>query len=776
MKFGIGQPVRRKEDVRFVTGSGRYTDDIVLERQAYAYFLRSPHAHARIIGVDATAAAAAPGVVGVLTHASVDQSMILPVAPHVKNRDGTPLRMPAKTLLPADKARFCGEALAMVVAESAAEAKDAAELILVEYEPLPATGDAARAGQSGQIWDNIPGNLTFDWADGDENACQAAFAKAAKIVSVEVVQNRVFPSPMEPRGAIGVFDPGTERYTLYTGTQGGASIRDRLCGVLKLPKEGLRVITPDVGGGFGQKTSVTAEQALVLLAAKKFGRPVKWIGERTEAFLADAHGRDVRMKAELALDGDARVLAARVDSIANLGAYLSTVGPNVVTSAGFRILGGVYRLPTAYVRVRGYLTNTATISAYRGAGRPEAAYLTDRLLDAAAAAFGLDRIEIRRRNLIAKEELPYKNWKGLSFDSGDFVGNLEQAALRAEWVGFEARRKESLARGKLRGCGVSYYVEVSGGPPGPEPSAIRFNDDGSVDVYLGTQSNGQGHETSFAQLVAGRLGVEFERVAVHEGDTDFGMEGMNTVGSRSLQTAGSALARATDAIIAKGKQAAAQILQAGGAEIVFEIEDGVGRFKVQGTTRAISVEDLGQTLKRETLSGFENGLDESASYEGPPTFPNGCHICEVEIDPETGTVAIVRYTIVDDLGRIINPLIVWGQVHGGVAQGLGQALMENVVYDAESGQLLTATLLDYALPRAEDMPRVNIVTNEIPCTTNPLGSKGAGEAGTVGALPAMVSAISDALGVAHIDMPATPEKVWRATRTASRLQRRFGVA
>jgi carbon-monoxide dehydrogenase large subunit len=767
MKFGIGQPVRRKEDVRFVTGHGRYLDDIQPEHTAYAFFVRSPYAHAVLRGVDATTAREAAGVIGVLTAPDLPETGFVPVRGAFKNRDGSAMRVSPKMLLPADKVRFAGEAVAMVVADTPALAKDAAELVSVDYDPLGAAGTLEVAPDAPAIWDDAPGNLVFDWADGDEAACAAAFAKAYKTVSVELVQNRVAPSPMEPRGAIGVYDAAADRYTLYTPTQGSSGIRDKVASsLLKIPPEKLRVVTPDVGGGFGLKNSAAVEQALVLIAAKAFGRPVKWVGERMEAFLGDGHGRDVKMKGELALDAEARILAIRLTSAANMGAYMTHVGPHIPT-ANLRVMGGVYRVPTVYARVKGYFTNTSTVTSYRGAGRPEAIYITERLMDQAAAAFGIDLLESRRRNLIRNEELPYRNWKGLTIDSGDFATNLDEAARRADWNGFAARRRESESRGKRRGRGVSYYFEASSGPPGTEPTKIHFTDNGTVEVYLATQSNGQGHETTFAQLVADRLGVPFDSIIIKQGDTDDGLSGGGTVGSRSLQTAGNAMALAMETIVKKGKVAAGQVLQAGGAEMGFEVTDGVGQFFVAGTARTITVPELAITLKRERLPGFENGLDEAAGFNSPSTFPNGCHICEVEVDPETGTVAIVRYVIVDDVGRVINPLIVDGQIHGGVAQGLGQALMEHCVYDPQSGQLMTATFVDYVMPRASDMPDLDISYNEIPCVTNPLGAKGAGEAGTIGALPAIIGAISDALNVAHIDMPATSEKIWRAANAAT---------
>ena len=764
MKFGIGQPVRRKEDVRLVKGRGSYLDDVQLDHTAYAYFVRSPHAHAILRGVDASAARQAPGVIGVMTAADLPPTGFVPVRGAFKNRDGSAMRQSPKMPLPADKVRFAGEAVAMVVAETPAQAKDAAELVSVDYEPLPAAATMETASEAPPVWDDAPGNLVFDWTDGDEAACTAAFAKAHRTVSVELVQNRIVPSPMEPRGAIGLYDPDTDRYTLYTSTQGSSGIRDKIASaMLKIPPEKLRVITPDVGGGFGLKNSAAVEQPLVLLAAKAYGRPVKWVGERMEAFLGDGHGRDVKMKGEMALDKDARILAIRLRSMANMGAYMTHVGPHIPT-ANLRVMGSVYRVPVVHAQVKGYFTNTSTVTSYRGAGRPEAIYVTERLMDLAARAFGIDLMEIRRRNLIPSADLPYRNWKGLTIDSGDFDANLKEAARRSDWNGFDRRRRETESKGKRRGRGVSYYFEASGGPPGNEPAKIHFTDNGAVEVYLATQSNGQGHETTFAQLVSDRLGVPFDSIIIKQGDTEDGLAGGGTVGSRSLQTAGNAIARTVESIVKKGKAAAGQVLQAGGAEVGFEVSDGIGQFRVAGTARAITVTELAVTLKREHVPGFDNGLDDAAGFESPPTFPNGCHICEVEVDPETGTVAFQRYVIVDDVGRVINPLIVDGQIHGGVAQGLGQALLEHCIYDPQSGQLMTATFADYAMPRADDMPDLDISYNEVLCTTNPLGAKGAGEAGTIGALPAIVGAICDALQVAHIDMPATPERIWRAAQ------------
>jgi carbon-monoxide dehydrogenase large subunit len=763
MKFGVGQAVRRTEDVRFVTGRGRYTDDLHFPKETFACFVRSPHAHARIVGIDFEAAAAAPGVVGVLTHSDVETfgAKPMPCMAPVTSRDGSHPKASPKALLARDRVIFTGEAVAMVVAETYAQAKDAAELVTVDYEPLDAAGtlDAALSGP--QIWESAPDNVVFDWAAGDAEACNKAFAGAAHTVSLEVIQNRVCANPMETRNAIGVYDPQRDHFTLHTGTQGAGGARDRVCHVLNLSPQKLRVTTPDVGGGFGMKGFIYPEQPLVLIAAKKLGRSVRWSAERIESFLADAHGRDMRMRGELALDQNGKILALRIGGEANMGGYLSQFAPFIATLAGGRIFGGLYHIPHLHAEVKGYFSNSAPVDAYRGAGRPEAAYLIERLMDAAALKTGLDRIEIRKRNLPTPDELPVKNWFGMKFDSGNFPFMLEEAARIADVKGFAERRRNSENNGRRRGLGIAYYVEITAATGG-EPARIRFGDNGEVEAYVATQSTGQGHETAFAQVVAAHLGVPFESVVVKQGDTDW-VNGFGTGGSRSLNMAGGALEVASDEVIRKGKDAAAHVLQAGAAGVEFQISDGVGTFCVEGSERSISLPELAQTLKRESLAGFENGLDSDGHYHGTaPTFPNGCHICEVEIDSATGKVDVVSYHVLDDFGRVINPMLVKGQVHGGVAQGLGQALMENCVYDASSGQILTASFTDYAMPRAADLPDMHFEYREFPCATHPLGAKGCGEAGTVGALPAVMSAVADALGVVHFDMPATPERVWRA--------------
>ncbi len=766
MKFGIGQSVRRTEDIRFVTGQGQYTDDLRFGNEAHAAFARSPHGHARILSIDTSAALAAPGVIAVLTHEDVEAfgANPMPCQAPLKNRDGSDIKHTPKCLLAKGKSTFTGEAVAMVVAETYEQAVDAAERVAIDYEALDAVGTLDGAPQGPQIWDGAPGNECFDWAAGDEEACRAAFAAAAHIAEVEVVQNRVAPSSMETRNAIGQYAASRDFYTLYSGNQGSGNLRDRVAKtVLNIPAGNLRVVNKDVGGGFGMKGFMYPEQPLVLIAAKKTGRTVRWTSDRTEAFLTDDHGRDTITKGALALDKDGKILAMRVTGSANMGGYLSQYAPFIATMAGGRIYGGVYRVPVVFAHIKGYFSNSGPIDAYRGAGRPEAAYLMERLMDVAARRTGIDRVELRRRNLPGPDELPHTNWAGVAFDSGDYPRMLDTALARADVKGFAARKARSAAKGRLRGLGIAYYVEITFAV-GAEPARVVFTENGAVELYVGTQSNGQGHETAFAQLVAEKLGVPFESIAVKQGDTDW-VNGGGTGGSRSLNMSGGALIGASEEVIRKGKAAAGQVLQAGGAEVGFEVVDGTGTFRVAASERSIGVGELAVALKREKLPGFENGLDSDAVFQGPAsTFPNGCHVCEVEIDPETGRVEIASYSVLDDFGRVINPMLVAGQVHGGVVQGLGQALLENMVYDTDSGQALSASFTDYAMPRASDMPDIGFAYEEIPCKTHELGAKGCGEAGTVGALPVAISAICDALDIDHIDMPATPERVWRAIR------------
>jgi carbon-monoxide dehydrogenase large subunit len=769
MKFGIGQSVRRTEDIRFITGQGRYTDDIHFDGETQVCFTRSPYAHAKINSIDTSEAEAAPGVVAVLSYADVEAfgAGAMPCRAPIKNRDESHFKGSPKPLLAKDRVVFAGEAVAMVIAETYAQAKDAAELVEIDYDMLDACGTLECAPTGPQIWDDAPGNLCLDWAMGDEAGVKASLESAPHRAHVRVVQNRVAPTSMETRNASGLYDPSTEKFTLYSGNQGSGNLRGGVAAVLRADAEKVQVISPDVGGGFGMKGFMYPEQVLVLIAAKKVGRPVRWSADRSEAFLADDHGRDMITEADLALDKDGKILGLHIHGTANMGGYLSQFAPFVPTLAGGRIFGGLYKIAKTFAEVKCYFTNSAPIDAYRGAGRPEAAYLMERLMDEAARVTGIDRVELRRRNLPAPEELPYKNWFGLDFDSGDYPHMLEAGLAHADVDGFEARRKDSEARGMKRGLGIAYYVEITAAA-GSEPARVTFTDNGGVIAYVGTQSNGQGHETAFAQVVAERLGVPFESVTIKQGDTDW-VNGGGTGGSRSLNMSGGALQVTSDEVIRKGKDAAGQVLQAGGNDVGFTVEgDGIGRFRVAGTDRAITVSELAVTLKREKLPGFEDGLDSDGTFNGKaPTFPNGCHVCEVEIDPETGTTRVVSYSVLDDFGRVINPMLVRGQVHGGIVQGLGQALMENCVYDAESGQPMTASFTDYAMPRADDVPDIDFAYEEHLCKTNPMGAKGCGEAGTVGAMPVIISAICDAIGVAHIDMPATPEKVWRAIQSTA---------
>ncbi|HEY1837455.1 MAG TPA: xanthine dehydrogenase family protein molybdopterin-binding subunit [Rhizomicrobium sp.] len=764
MKFGVGQAVRRTEDIRFVTGHGQYTDDHRFAHETYVAFLRSPHAHAKLVSIATDAAKAAPGVVAVLTQADLDAAGAQPMESKtpVKGRDGAFPKGVAKTFLAADQVTFVGEAIAMVLAETLAQASDAAELIDVEYEEMPATG-TLDAAAGGAIWNTVPNNLCLDWADGKEDEVNAAFANAAHVASVDMVQNRIVVNSMETRNAIGLYDAATESFTLYSGNQGAGGLRNSVAKAIGAAPEKVRVVSSDVGGGFGMKAGLYPEQGAVLVAAKITGRPARWSSDRTEAFLADHHGRDMHTLAQGAFDKDGKFLALRFTGTANLGGYLSGFAPFIPTLAGSRIFGGVYHVPAFYTNIKCYFSNTAPVNAYRGAGRPEAAYYIERLMDVAARKCGLDRIEIRRRNLLTPDELPYKNWWGVAFDSGDYPRMLDEALRRADVANFAERRKRSQARGKKRGLGIGYYVEITAAA-GTEPAAVKFTDNGGVEIFVGTQSNGQGHETAFAQVVAEKLGVPFESIAVKQGDSDW-VNGGGTGGSRSLNMAGGALLGASDKVIEKGKSAAGQLMQAGGKEVTFDVAEGVGRFRVAGEGRAITVPELAITLKRDKLPGFEDGLDSDAVFQGAAsTFPNGCHICEVEVDPETGHVQVVSYSVLDDFGRVINPMLVAGQVHGGVTQGLGQVILENCVYDAQTGQCLTASFTDYAMPRAEDVPDIDFAYEEIPCKTHEMGAKGCGEAGTVGALPSVMSAVCDAIGVDHLDMPATPERVWRALR------------
>jgi carbon-monoxide dehydrogenase large subunit len=770
-QFGIGQPVRRKEDVRFLTGRGRYTDDVNLDGQLHLGILRSPHAHARILSLNVEAARGAPGVHLVLTghDAAADGIGLFPVMVEVPPMAGTPpLYCPPKPILTTDAVRFVGDAIVAIVADTRAQAQDALELVEIEYEPLPAITDTARAldADAPVIWPERGSNLCVHWSNGRAAEADAAFQGAHAVARIELVQNRVIGNPMEPRVAIGVWDAKHDRYELTSPTQGVIRVRDALAKfIFNVPNEKLRVISPDVGGGFGLRGKLFPESALVLWAAKKLGRPVKWRADRAETIVSDPHGRDHVTTAEMAFDAQGKALGLKVRTVAAVGAYLMDFGPRIPTVAGARIAGTVYDLQAVNLQVRCAFTNTVPTDAYRGAGRPEIAYTIERLLDIGAAQLGLAKDEIRRRNYIRPDQIPYTNCVGNVLDSGDFAGTQAMALDLADWAGFPARKAESAARGKLRGIGLGYFIEASGGQP-QEWARVVVASDGRAKLTVGTFSHGQGHETAFAQIVHQRLGIPFEAIDLLQGDSEFVEQGFGTGGSRSSQMGGVATLRASEAVLVKAKRIAAHLLEAGLEDLEF---DG-GRFRVTGTDLSLGWAEVAAAASdpKRLPPGETPGLDEQVLYKRSTecNFPNGCHVAEVEVDPETGRLEVVRYACVDDVGVVINPMLVHGQSHGGIAQGLGQAVLENAAYDPDSGQLLSATFMDYAMPRAADLPELQVDVNVVPTPINDLGVKGAGEGGACGAPPAIVSAACDALGVAHIDMPLTPEKVWRVLDAA----------
>lgn len=755
MKFGesqsgglIGQSVRRVEDARFVTGRGCYTDDIQLDGMAFGVSVRSPYPHAEIRAVDCAAARAAEGVVAVYTAADIADYGMLP-AIQLPGSAATP-----RPVLASGRVRYVGEPVAFVVAETRAQAVAAAELVDVDYAPLAAVGSmaAARADDAPQIWPEAPGNIVFDWHLGDKAAVEAAFAGAHCIARVRVTQPRIAPTSMEVRAAVGVYDPA-QGFTLHAGSQGTAALRGNVAEVvLKVPVEQVRIVTPDVGGGFGMKWFVYPEYIMVLHAARALGRPVKWTGERTDAFLTDAMGRDLTSEAALAVDAEGRFLALDVLTHSNLGAYIHQFGAMIQTTAGGPMMGGLYHIPAIHNRVRGVATTTMPTDAYRGAGRPESCLVTERAVEEAARLLGLSPEEIRRRNLLRPEQLPYKSPLGVTFDVGDYPALLEKALVASDWAGFPARKAAAATRGQRLGHGMAYYVEYASGGGTEEFADIRMLDDGVIEVAVGTQSNGQGHETAFAQVVAQRLGVPMAQVRIVYGDTNRLEVGNGTGGSRSMQWGGSACLEACAQLIEKGTVLATQTLDSA------DVDYADGLFVARGTNRSINLSDL---AKR-----FPQALDVRGHARAPkptPVFPNGCHVVEVTIDTDTGTPTIARYTVVDDFGTIINPMLVEGQVHGGVAQGLGQVLMEAMIYD-DSAQLLTGSFMDYALPRAAMMPEIAFDTSPVPNPNNPLGVKGCGEAGSIGALAACVNALADALDGRPFTLPATPQTLWRALR------------
>ena len=781
----IGQPLRRVEDERFVRGLGTYVEDIVLAGVLHGAVLRSPHAHARIVSLDPSAALAMAGVIGVLTADDLESDYIGPMpcsglALGIRGVTGNGPIMPARHPLARGIVRHVGEPIAFVVADSSAIAREAADLIAVNYAPLKAVVSAAEAGScdAPQLWPEAPGNLSLTWENGDAAATEAAFARATHVARLETLNNRLIPTPIEARSALGTFDAGTGRFTLWSQTQGGHLLRRLLAeSVFGVPENRVRVITPDVGGSFGMKMYLYPEQALVLWAARRFGRPIRWVADRSESFVADSHGRDQHMTGELALNKDGRILALRVRTEANMGAYLSTLAPIIPTAGGTRGLTGVYAIPSAHVRVNLRFTNTTPIDAYRGAGRPEAAFLIERLIEIAARETGRESCALRRLNMARIGETPHRTALGMAIDSGDFVKNLDDALHAADVKGFSARRAVARARGRYAGLGVSAYLEPCGGAR-DQVAEIRFCPSGSATVLIGSQSNGQGHETVYAQIVADRLHLPLDSIQVVQGDTDAVPFGRGTSGSRSLPIGGNALMIVTGRVLAKARAIAAHLLEASERDLSF----AHGRFEVVGTDRAVPFRAVIEAAYEPTRlpPGMAPGLDEVVHHhQAAVTFPNGCHVCEIEIDGETGSAEIMRYTVVDDFGRLINPLLVTGQVHGGVAQGIGQALLEHGNYDRESGQLLTGSFMDYALPRADDLPTFEVTYNEVPCRTNPLGIKGCGEAGAIAAPAAVINALVDALaefGVRHIEMPATPERLWRLIHGLSLSQTSSGLA
>ena len=775
-EYGIGQSVPRVEDRRLLTGLGHYTDDRKVAGVAHMALVRSPHAAARVTAIDSAAAADMPGVLAVLTAADAADDGLGSISCSVKRRqrNGEPMVEPPFPILAEAAVNMVGIPVAIVVAERLDQALDAAEMVDVTYQVLAATTDTGSALDPGvpQVWDEVANNESFYFTLGDKTAVEDAFAAAAHVVELEFTVTRVSANTMEPRAAIGFYDPSDERYTLYAGMQSPHRVRSELAAnVLRIPEARLRIISPDMGGGFGMRGAPFAEHALVLWAARRLARPVRWVATRSEALATDYHARDNVTSAGLALDSDGKFLGLRVSTKANLGGYLSFAGPHSPTN-NLGGLSGVYTTPHIFAEVRGAYTHTSPTTAYRGAGRPEASYAVERLIDTAADQLGFDPVELRRRNLIPNDALPYDTGFIFTYDTGDFEVVMDKAVEAADRAGFEARQAAAREHGKLRGLGIACVIEIAGGPlpiPNEESAAIRFDSDGGATVAMGTHSHGQGHETAFRQITSELLGLDFDQITIVYGDTDMVHHGKGTFGSRSISVGGAALLRASEKIIEKAQRIAAHLMETAEADIRFDD----GQFIVEGTDRSIHLVDVAKAAYSAARmpAGMEIGLAETAIVLPPgPTYPNGCHVCEVEIDRDTGVVEIVNYVVVDDCGRMLNPLLVKGQVHGGIVQGAGQALMEEVVYEGDSGQLVTGSFMDYTMPRADNFPSFEVVGHEVPSTNNPFGFKGAGEAGTVGALPAVMNAVCDALrplGVRHLDMPATSQRVWQAIRDAA---------
>ena len=762
-EFAIGQGVPRFEDPRLVRGGGSYTDDIQMPGMAYGVVLRSPHGHARIKAIDTAAAKAAPGVLAIITGADWKAAGLGDLLSHpgLKLRDGSPMFKPRYPVLAETHVRFIGDSVAFIVADTLAQAHDAAELVEVDYEPLPAVVSTAEATQGkARVYDECKDNISFVELIGDKAATEAGFAKAAHVVKGRFVINRVTAVTMEPRGAVAHYHEGTGRYTLHTATQRPHDLRGNVAKILNVAEGALHVITGDTGGSFGMKTPIFGEVPLVCYASKLTGRPVKWISTRTEAFLSDPQGRDNVTEAELALDKDGRFLAMKVKTIAAIGAYLQNNMPAFFLNTG--TLAGTYRTPAIFVDVTGVFTNTNPVRPYRGNGRPESAFVIERMVELAAAQTGIDSVTLRRRNYISPKEMPFKTGLTFTYDCGEFEKNMDMALAMADFDGFAKRRKEARKHGKLRGIGLSNTIERAAAP-GTEGAEVRFDKSGGITMFAGSNSQGQGHETVFKQIVADRLGIHPDEIQYVQGDTDKVFYGEGTGGSRSATMGGAAFLRASDKIIGKALLIAAHAMKLDVADIKYE----GGLFSSSKSNSTMTMKEIAAAAQvpAKLPAGMEPGLAANAVHMTPVNnYPNGCHICEVEIDIETGETAVVRYNVVDDVGTVLNPMLLHGQIHGGVAQGVGQALMEDIHFD-ESGQMVTASFMDYAMPHAHNFPAIHVEANPVPTKTNPLGTKGAGEAGCVGALPAVVNAVVDALsefGVTHIEMPATPERIWRA--------------
>jgi carbon-monoxide dehydrogenase large subunit len=769
-KFGVGQPVPRTEDPKLVRGQGRYSDDLTFPGQAHAAIVRSSHAHGVIKGIDTAAAQEMPGVLAVYTGADLQAAGYggLKCMPPLKNRDSTPMKKPPRPALAVDKVRFVGDPVACVIAQTAIQAKEAAEAVVLDIEPLPAVTRASEAVKPGapQLFDDVPNNVALDYHYGDAEKVKAAFATAAHVTRLELRNNRLVVNAMEPRAAIAYWDPKSERFTFHVGCQGVFGLRGQLAEILNIPPAKLRILTGSVGGSFGMKAQAYPEYVCLLHAARLLKRPIKWTDERSSSFLSDSHGRDHEKVGELALDADGRFLAIRLTGTGNMGAYLGAVAPLPPTVNAVKNMVSVYRTPLIEVSTQCVFTNTSMVSAYRGAGRPEANYFMERLIDNAAREMGIDRLELRRRNQLKPREIPFAAASDQTYDSGDFPAVFKHALELSDWKGFSKRKRESRKRGRLRGIAVGSYLEVTA-PPNKEMGGIRFEADGTVTFITGTLDYGQGHATPFAQILSSRLGIPFDRIRLLQGDSDELVIGGGTGGSRSAAASSMAMVAAVAKVVEQGKEIASHLLEAAIADIEF----AGGRFIIAGTDRSIGVMELAERLRSQVNlpDGMPTSLDvKLASEPVPAAFPNGCHVAEVEIDPETGVIEVVKYASANDFGTVINPLLVEGQMHGGLVQGIGQALMENTVYD-QDGQPITGSYMDYAMPRASDVPSFVTEHHSVPAKTNPLGIKGCGEAGCAGALVSVMNAVVDALseyGIRHIDMPATPERVWQAIKRA----------